>query len=113
MCLHYVLRKPHFRCNLCSPNLADLGVVLAVAVGIAIQVYSAHHGGYFLSEGEGFVYVILLAFMHAMSMQSYTLLPDGCSAKGRFLWFFCPASRSMEDTDLEEFTFDFDDSTLT
>ena len=113
MCLHYVLRKPHFRCNFCSPSLADVGVVLSVALGIALQVYSAHHHRYVLSEAEGVVYVILLAFMHAMSMQTYTMLPDGSAKVGRFLWFFCQAGRSMEDADLHEFTVDFDDSTLT
>ena len=50
--------------------------------------------------------------MHAMSMQSQNELPDG-TAKGRFLWFFCQAARSIEDADLAEFTIDFDESTLT
>ncbi len=111
-CLHYALRKPNFRCNLCSPSKADWGVVLAIVVGIAVQVYSARHEGHSCGGLEGFVYVILLSFMHAMSMQSQNELSDG-TAKGRFLWFFCQAARSIEDADLAEFTIDFDESTLT
>ena len=61
-----MLRKPFFRCDMCSSEIADVFLLLCTLLGVALQVaaaYRGYEGTFGMGELEGLVYITLLSFM--------------------------------------------------